>query len=49
MDVPSPSGYPTVINQYNRVTFASVTTAQLRIVLLRGQASAGLLEVKAFG
>jgi hypothetical protein len=49
VDVPSPSGYPTVINQYNRVTFASVTTTQLRIVLQSGQASVGLLEVKAFG
>jgi hypothetical protein len=48
VDVPSPSGYPTAVNQYNHVTFTGVTTTQLRAVLQSGQASVGLLEVKAF-
>ncbi len=47
-DVPSPSGYPTAINQYNQVTFGQISTTRLRVVLQSGSASVGLLEVKAF-
>ena len=49
VDVPGPSGYPIVANQYNNVTFTGVSTTQLRVVLQSGAASVGLLEVKAFG
>jgi hypothetical protein len=48
-DVPGASGYPTVINQYNRVTFGAVSTTRLRVLLQSGTDSVGLLEVKAFG
>jgi hypothetical protein len=47
--VPGASGYPIVANQYNTVTFTSVSTTQLRVVLQStGTSSVGLLEVKAF-
>lgn len=49
VDVADPSGYPTAINQYNHVTFDEVSTTRLRVVLQSGEASVGLLEVKAFG
>jgi hypothetical protein len=48
-DVPGASGYPTAINQYNRVTFGAVTTTRLRVLLTSGTDSVGLLEVKATG
>lgn len=48
-DVPGVSGYPTVLNQYNQVTFPSLSTTRLRMVLQSGTGSVGLLEVKAFG
>ncbi|WCN83292.1 galactose-binding domain-containing protein [Micromonospora sp. LH3U1] len=47
-DVPGTSGYPTTINQYNQVTFPSLSTTRLRVVLQSGAGSVGLLEVKAF-
>jgi hypothetical protein len=43
------SGYPIAANQYNTVTFTSVNTTRLRVVLnSTGTSSVGLLEVKAF-
>ncbi|MDP4503319.1 Ig domain-containing protein [Nonomuraea turcica] len=44
-DIPGAS--PTALNAYNRVTFTPVTTTRLRVALQSGQASVGLLEVKA--
>jgi hypothetical protein len=49
VDVPGASGYPTALNGYNRVTFGSVSTTRLRVLLQSGAGSVGLLEVKAFG
>ncbi|MFB9177939.1 discoidin domain-containing protein [Dactylosporangium sucinum] len=49
VDVAGSSGYPTVINQYNHVTFTPVSTTRLRVLLQSGTQSVGLLEVKAFG
>jgi hypothetical protein len=49
VDVAGASGYPTAINQYNRVTFSSVSTTRLRVLLQSGTQSVGLLEVKAYG
>jgi hypothetical protein len=49
VNVSNPSGYPTAINQYNHVTFNAVSTTRLRVLLQSGEASVGLLEVKAFG
>lgn len=46
-DVSAASGYPTVADRYNVVTFAAVGTTRLRILLTSGSASVGLLEVKA--
>src|SRR5690606_27643753 len=47
--VPGASGYPVAANQYNTVTFTSVNTTRLRVVLnSNGSNSVGLLEVKAF-
>jgi hypothetical protein len=47
--VPGASGYPIAANQYNTVTFTSVSTTRLRVVLnSTGTSSVGLLEVKAF-
>jgi hypothetical protein len=46
VNVGNPSGYPTAINQYNRVTFNAVSTTRLRVLLQGGTASVGLLEVK---
>jgi hypothetical protein len=48
-DVAATSGYPVTANAYNTVTFASVSTTRLRVVLQAGgTASVGLLEVKAY-
>ncbi|MEV0389305.1 hypothetical protein [Nonomuraea sp. NPDC050643] len=45
-----PGTYPTAVNAYNTVTFSSpVSTTRLRVLLQSGQASVGLLEVKAIG
>lgn len=49
VDVPGASGYSVALNQYNRVTFTGVNTTRLRTVLVSGQGSVGLLEVKAYG
>ena len=47
--VPGASGYPLAAHQYNTVTFTSLSTTRLRVVLQStGTASLGLLEVKAF-
>jgi hypothetical protein len=43
-----PGTYPTTLNAYNHVTFTGVNTTKLRVALQSGQASVGLLEVKAF-
>ncbi|MFG1965840.1 Ig domain-containing protein [Nonomuraea sp. NPDC049028] len=43
-----PGTYPTALNAYNHVTFTGVNTTKLRVALQSGQASVGLLEVKAF-
>ncbi|MEQ4722260.1 Ig domain-containing protein [Nonomuraea sp. B19D2] len=43
-----PGTYPIAINAYNKVTFNPISTTRLRVVLESGQASVGLLEVKAF-
>ncbi|MFC5826333.1 hypothetical protein [Nonomuraea insulae] len=44
-----PGSYPIAVNAYNKVTFASaVSTTRLRVALQSGQASVGLLEVKAW-
>lgn len=49
VDVAGASGYPVAVNQYNRVTFTSVNTTRLRVLLQSGAGSVGLLEVKALG
>ncbi|MEU4832008.1 discoidin domain-containing protein [Streptosporangium sp. NPDC023615] len=49
VDVPGASGYPVAGDQYNTVTFATVSTTRLRAVLQSASgASVGLLEVKVF-
>jgi hypothetical protein len=48
VDVAGASGYPIAANQYNNVTFPTVSTAQLRVVLQSAADSVGLLEVKAY-
>ncbi|WP_246001980.1 MGH1-like glycoside hydrolase domain-containing protein [Allorhizocola rhizosphaerae] len=49
VDVAGASGYPVAANQYNNVTFTSVNTTRLRVVLTSASGlSVGLLEVKAF-
>lgn len=49
-DVPGASAYGLAKNQYNTVTFSSVNTTRLRVLLTgNGSSSVGLLEVKAFG
>ena len=48
VDVPGGSGYPVAANQYNNVTFSTVSTTQLRVVLQSAADSVGLLEVKAY-
>lgn len=47
VDVAGASGYSTALNQYNHVTFSSVSTTRLRVLLQSGAGSVGLLEVKA--
>lgn len=48
VDVPNAGGYPRAVNASNKVTFGQVNTTRLRAVLVSGQASVGLLEVKAY-
>ncbi|MET7402005.1 DUF6055 domain-containing protein [Dactylosporangium sp. NPDC005572] len=44
-----PASYPVAANAYNTVTFTTVTTTRLRVVLQsNGTNSVGLLEVKAY-
>lgn len=40
--VPSPSGYPTALNQFNQTTFTPVTTSQLRMVMQTRSDAAGV-------
>ncbi|GGM40458.1 hypothetical protein ACFFX1_17850 [Dactylosporangium sucinum] len=48
-DVPGASGYPVTANAYITVTFTTVSTTRLRVVLQsNGTSSVGLLEVKAY-
>ncbi|MFB4270898.1 DUF6055 domain-containing protein [Nonomuraea sp. GTA35] len=47
-DVAGASHYATAAGAYNTVTFTAVNTTRLRFVLESGQASVGLLEVRAF-
>jgi uncharacterized protein DUF6055 len=48
-DVAGASGYPAAANAYNTVTFTTVSTTKLRVVLQSdGTNSVGLLEVKAY-
>ncbi|MDQ7906213.1 discoidin domain-containing protein [Phytohabitans sp. ZYX-F-186] len=42
------ASYPVAANQYNAVSFPTVSTTQLRVVLQSAADSVGLLEVKAF-
>ncbi|WP_432871352.1 discoidin domain-containing protein [Microbispora rosea] len=42
-----PASYPTAADTYNTVTFPAVTTTRLRVVLRSGEASVGLLEIRA--
>jgi GH43 family beta-xylosidase len=49
VNVPGASAYTRNANAYNTVTFTTVTTTRLRVVLnSTGTSSVGLLEVKAF-
>jgi hypothetical protein len=51
VNLPSPSGYPTQLNQYNTTTFTPVTTTQLRANLTTRSDAAGVgaLEWQVFG
>jgi Bacterial Ig-like domain (group 4) len=48
VDVAGASGYGTAPDAYNTVTFEPVTTSRLRLELVSGDASVGLLEWKAY-
>jgi hypothetical protein len=48
VDVQNASAYETARNRYNSVTFDPVTTTRMRVVLVSGQASVGLLEWKTY-
>ncbi|WP_186315856.1 DUF6055 domain-containing protein [Catellatospora sichuanensis] len=49
VDVPGASAYQRNVNQYNTVTFSSVSTTRLRVLLQSASGfSVGLLEVKVF-
>jgi hypothetical protein len=43
-DVPSPGSYPIADNAFNTVTFGTVTTTRLRVVLQSGQGSVGIIQ-----
>ncbi|GAB3422160.1 Ig-like domain-containing protein [Flindersiella endophytica] len=47
-DVPGISDFPVAKDQYNKVEFSAVTTTRLRVELVSGGASVGLLEVKTY-
>lgn len=42
--VPSPSSYPAADNTFNDVTYGSVTTTKLRVVMQSGQGSVGVIQ-----
>jgi hypothetical protein len=44
VDVPSPGAYPVADDTFNHVTFGSVTTTKLRVVLQSGQGSVGVIQ-----
>ena len=44
VDVPSPGGYPVADNTFNHVTFGSITTTKLRVVLQSGLGSVGVIQ-----
>jgi hypothetical protein len=44
VDVPSPGTYPIADNTFNAVTFGSVTTTKLRVVLQSGAGSVGVIQ-----
>jgi hypothetical protein len=48
VDVENASGYGTAEDAYNKVSFDAVTTTRMRLVLVAGNASVGLLEWKAY-
>jgi hypothetical protein len=43
-DVPAPGSYPAADSTFNTVTFGSVTTTRLRVVLESGQGSVGVIQ-----
>ncbi|MER7503361.1 discoidin domain-containing protein [Nonomuraea pusilla] len=47
-DVTGVTSYPAAPDTYNTVSFDTVTTSKLRVQLVSGQASVGLLEWKAY-
>ncbi|WP_370255563.1 hypothetical protein [Streptomyces sp. V4I8] len=50
VDVPGASGYPLARNQYNSVTFTTIDTTRLRVLLTsNGTNSVGLLEAEVYG
>ena len=44
MNVTGPSSYPTADNTFNAVTFDSVTTTKLRVVMQSGLGSVGAIQ-----
>jgi hypothetical protein len=44
VDVPNPGTYPAADNTFNHVTFGSVTTTRLRVVLQSGLGSVGVIQ-----
>lgn len=47
-NVAGASGYPIAVNRYNAVNFTAVSTTRLRVLLTSGEASVGLLEIRAY-
>jgi NPCBM-associated, NEW3 domain of alpha-galactosidase len=44
VDVPNPGTYPAADNTFNHVSFGSVTTTKLRLVMVSGLASLGVIQ-----
>ena len=44
VDVPSPGTYPIADSMFNHVSFGSVTTTKLRVVLQSGLGSVGVIQ-----
>ena len=42
--MPNPGAYPAADNTFNHVTFGSVTTTKLRVVLQSGLGSVGVIQ-----